>query len=1433
MASRIEIIKREREKLALEYAARNKALEDELKNAEIEEQISRDEAMIAELQARVATNRALADAPDRASRIRVRTALIPPQQETPRKRPLGPTTKPVLSHTGKKKTLGPRYQPPQQQSRITPRYVDKTKRQQYGPVERPTGHKTPIRQQYGPVERPQTPIRQYVPSLVAPQRYGPVERPPGHKTPIRQQYGPATRPVIPQPRYIPVPPVFKPRKKFVVVKRPPPLPPKRKKRKNRKNRKKKKGIRHFRRRIVPDEEESKDLGIVYEEKEREVKEQEVVIDENPTMGTYTESQRALVGNKLRDFTRVNDLVISGLSVFTTNDKWFADFIAYFNKSWSFKVFPQEYITYFRKLLQESISHGNVYAIMYRYMGNPVWRNASSNGDLLLNMLNHTDLNASERHNDEFGSGLDDQHDIMSFRDVRIEQVIPKKKMEGAAGGFFPKKMQQRMEGVIDLQRYQIYNSTPDSKKAAKEDNQACLFFALEKSGVSADDLLSVNDIAFGTNRKFIPTKDLKAVADILGITIEVHYYRASDKTQKEYKSYGSGEKIHKLGMYLAHLFVLEDSEFRDWAFLSTENFEAAMLDWMLFERGKTISSLRLISRMDQLNLFPNAVEDRVGSITEEEKINIPLDRIGKDQERDESEDGIYHTANKDFPTDEVVYPQNNDVKAQKKRLRAELKVEVEKHYGPLVVYADTETYKNEDGVHIPNRLGYCTHKAERVKILRPHADLNFTRRFISDVNKLYPILQIETESVRLNKIVSAQMYPLPIIVYYHNLKYDLHALLKDGAHFSSILSNNGVVYGASIKTKGRDIQFRDSYKMINASLAEFCPMFNLDIKKQELIAYDWYTPARDNCISVSVDEYLTYMGADEIRECSFDKVVPAKRQKDLLHSLLESNAKEFEYDGETFNPWKYYEHYLRYDCKVMRAGMTVFRDRIMKLLKLDVFDSMTISTLAQKNVRVRGGYGSAYKVRGHLRRYISGAATGGRVWVNPDYKCKCIEDEIQALDARSLYSAAIVRLREEYGIPTAKFKRLYNFDREHVLTLPYFIVDIVIKQVGHNRSIPIICSKDANGVLDYSNNAPSVPVRIDKITLEDYIKYHDIDFDIISGVYISTGTVFNKLICDSTQDLYNIRDAAKDKTTKKIVKSILVSEYGKNLTKLHDTELKIIKLHQYDKDGNKDVNGYLKQYFYRNSHTIKKITELNSEQGLVELEANDRSFSYAHIGVMILSMSKRIMNEVFDCMVHLKKPLFYMDTDSCHVRNADIPEIEGEFRKRYGRELIGDNLGQFHSDFDLHYTDENGKTCDAIDKCQACKTPNAGCKDCNALKVISVASVYNGKKVYCEKLRGYRINPGTKEPQIVIGHHYRMKGISAQGIKHKVKTMFNGDTLALYEYICTNRLSIDSAVEGGRPRFKYDNFFSVYTAKTDIRTIGFGNDKMIKRLTNM
>ena len=54
-------------------------------------------------------------------------------------------------------------------------------------------------------------------------------------------------------------------------------------------------------------------------------------------------------------------------------------------------------------------------------------------------------------------------------------------------------------------------------------------------------------------------------------------------------------------------------------------------------------------------------------------------------------------------------------------------------------------------------------------------------------------------------------------------------------------------------------------------------------------------------------------------------------------------------------------------------------------------------------------------------------------------------------------------------------------------------------------------------------------------------------------------------------------------------------------------------------------------------------------------------YNYCHCGVEILSMSKRIMNEVMCSAEDLDLEIFYQYTDSMHIKYEEVPILTKDF----------------------------------------------------------------------------------------------------------------------------------------------------------------------------
>ena len=134
-----------------------------------------------------------------------------------------------------------------------------------------------------------------------------------------------------------------------------------------------------------------------------------------------------------------------------------------------------------------------------------------------------------------------------------------------------------------------------------------------------------------------------------------------------------------------------------------------------------------------------------------------------------------------------------------------------------------------------------------------------------------------------------------------------------------------------------------------------------------------------------------------------------------------------------------------------------------------------------------------------------------------------------------------------------------------------------------------------------------------------------------------------------------------------------------------------------------------------NTYYIKQIKSINEH------------FNYVHCGVEILSMSKRIMNEVMTLAEDKQLNIWYQDTDSMHINYEDVEVLAKEFKYKYNRDLIGNDMGSFHVDFDLEGAEK---------------------------EIYSIESYFIAKKVYIDILESK-----DKDNNIINGAHMRLKAV--------------------------------------------------------------------------
>jgi len=374
---------------------------------------------------------------------------------------------------------------------------------------------------------------------------------------------------------------------------------------------------------------------------------------------------------------------------------------------------------------------------------------------------------------------------------------------------------------------------------------------------------------------------------------------------------------------------------------------------------------------------------------------------------------------------------------------------------------------------------------------------------------------------------------------------------------------------------------------------------------------------------------------------------------------------------------------------------------------------------------------------------------------------------LQDFDACSLYPSAIDALCKEVGgflcgpafaINNCLYPSFNNMELESgkKITLPKVIVDhiygyakpkdyitkqelrekegyivtIMIHHVGIHRDFPLITRKNKEGIRMYENT-PGL-MTVDRIKLEDLVEFQNISFSIVRGYYWDDGR--NPNVGNMIVKLYEKRMEYKQKGSplQQCCKNVKNSFYGRLIQKPHKDRWRFAM-------NKKELEEW--ESFHANS--IQYSTQLHGcNKYIIKLSQGiNEHFSMPHVGAEILSMSKRLMNRVMCLAEDNGIIIFYTDTDSMHIDGKQVDKLAKIYRHKYGKEIIGTWLGQFHVDFTRKIKALGGVKCDKD------KDP------------YSDHAVFLHKKSYIDHL--VLEKDGKKYEQ----YHIRMKGIPTKLIK--------------------------------------------------------------------
>jgi hypothetical protein len=233
-----------------------------------------------------------------------------------------------------------------------------------------------------------------------------------------------------------------------------------------------------------------------------------------------------------------------------------------------------------------------------------------------------------------------------------------------------------------------------------------------------------------------------------------------------------------------------------------------------------------------------------------------------------------------------------------------------------------------------------------------------------------------------------------------------------------------------------------------------------------------------------------------------------------------------------------------------------------------------------------------------------------------DNKKWLVEGRINDFDAVSLYPSAMYRMKGFLkGVPKVIEKENLNIDWLQNNTDGYFVKVMAIND-AEEHGFPLLSNNEEDGIRNFSNKTKGNIYYLDKVGLEDAMNFQKIKFNVICGYYYDDG--HNNKINSVMKHLFNTRIEAKKNGNpiQEIYKLLMNSSYGKTLLKPIETDLSVITKKSFP------------NYLSRKYNFIREITESGDKMLIKETKVIDDHYNNCYAGVEVLSMSKRIMNEV-------------------------------------------------------------------------------------------------------------------------------------------------------------------------------------------------------------
>lgn len=556
----------------------------------------------------------------------------------------------------------------------------------------------------------------------------------------------------------------------------------------------------------------------------------------------------------------------------------------------------------------------------------------------------------------------------------------------------------------------------------------------------------------------------------------------------------------------------------------------------------------------------------------------------------------------------------------------------------------------------------------------------------------------------------------------HNLKYDSSFLypylfqINECTRGGRVITIDAKFYN-KLLDRTYKLNFKDSYNMISVPLRNFPGMFKMEGTQKEVMPYGSYI--EENLYSGT--KYKKWHSITAARKFIEKRTDYALFRRNVEKLGLASKKKEF------FKIWEYSRYYCEQDVEILKFGYLKFREWVKIITGLDILNYATISSIGYAYATKEGCFEGCYQLGGNPRRFIMKCIVGGRCMLKNNQMVRILA-LIQDFDGVSLYPSAMKRLAELLGVLKGFPKILpENSTYEDLKKFDGYFVKINVTKIGKERGFPLLSRKNEFGVREFRNDLTGIHY-VDKVTLEDLIEFQKIEFEVLSGYYFDDGR--NSKVGKVIQHLFDTRkrEKANGNPIQLTYKLLMNSIYGKSLLKYDPVETRIL-------NNESDTLRFLVNNYDEHIETVKID---NCGKHIVKTnKLIDDHMNFPQFGCEVLSMSKRIMNEVMCLAEDIGVEIYYQDTDSMHMKADGLEKLRVSFFEKYKRELSGDELGQFNCDFDFK-TDKGTIPC-------------------------SREFIGLGKKSYYDSVVTY------EKGAIKYNDHFRMKGISQDAVRDKVK----------------------------------------------------------------